>query len=74
MTENFYIPRSHSNHSTFGGMIYDGDFDGYTSMVTIAERILSDEKFDKYCETCARIRERSQKINKQYHRLQNGGH
>ena len=32
---------------TFGGLIYNYDFDGYVSIQDIAKRILSDQKFDQ---------------------------
>lgn len=37
------------DHSTFGGIIYDYDFDGYLSMSDIAKRIEQDKKLDKLC-------------------------
>lgn len=37
------------NHTTFGGIIYKGDFDHYNSMKDIANRIISDHNFDKQC-------------------------
>lgn len=51
-TENYYRNRIRNykpNHSTFGGKIYNYDFDGYTSMNDIAKRIVSDWKFDEQC-------------------------
>ena len=35
------------DYSTFGGVIYNYDFDGYVSMRDMAERIISDWKFDE---------------------------
>lgn len=50
MTRNYYRTENYShNHSTFGGEVYQYDFDGYTSIHTIANRIISDMKFDQYC-------------------------
>lgn len=50
MTEAYYKTRNYNtNHSAFGGLIYNYDFDNYISMSNIAERIVSDSKFDKQC-------------------------
>lgn len=52
MTErrNYYTTtRNYADHSTFGGLIYNYDFDGYNSLSSIAERIASDWKFDNTC-------------------------
>lgn len=38
-----------SDHSTFGGVICPSDFDRKTTLSEIASRIISDQKFDKYC-------------------------
>lgn len=65
MTETIY-----TDHSTFGGRIYENDFDAHYSMSDIASRIISDQNFDKYCMKCAKDRERKKKINKQYIKLQ----
>ena len=35
------------DHSTCGSVIYNYDFDGYVSMTSMAERIISDWKFDE---------------------------
>ncbi len=61
MTDFYRTERFKINHSTFGGNIYNHDFDGYTSMEDIASRIISDMKFDKRCEQEAKNRDR-QKI------------
>ena len=51
MTENYYRTRNYKlDHSTCGSIIYNYDFDGYVSMTSIAERIISDWKFDKKCQ------------------------
>lgn len=50
MTENFYRTKKYKpDHSTFGGTIYKGDYDGYYSMSDIIARIISDKKFDEQC-------------------------
>ena len=54
MTRNYYRTGNYKpDHSTFGGVIYNYDFDGYVSMVSIAERIISDWKFDEKCRKLA---------------------
>ena len=48
MTRNYYRTGNYKpDHSTFGGVIYNYDFDGYVSMSDMAERIISDWKFDE---------------------------
>lgn len=50
MTENFYREKDYKpDHSTFGGTIYKGDYDGYQSMRDIITRIVSDRNFDERC-------------------------
>ena len=41
------------DHSTCGSAIYNYDFDGYVSMSDMAERIISDWKFDEKCRKLA---------------------
>ena len=48
MTKNYYRTGNYKpNHSTCGSVIYNYDFDGYVSMSDMAERIISDWKFDE---------------------------
>ena len=50
MTRNYYTTGNYKpDHSTCGSQIYNYDFDGYVSMSSMAERIISDWKFDKQC-------------------------
>ena len=50
MTKNYYKTGNYKqDYSTFGGVIYNYDFDGYVSMRDMAERIISDWKFDERC-------------------------
>ena len=50
MTRNYYTTENYkSDHSTCGSVIYNYDFDGYVSMTSMTERIISDWKFDKRC-------------------------
>ena len=37
------------NHSTFGGLISAYDFNGHTSMSYVADKIISDWRFDMFC-------------------------
>ena len=47
MTRNYYTPSNYNtDHTTCGSVIYNYDFDGYVSMKDMAERIISDWKFD----------------------------
>ena len=48
MTKNYYRTGNYKpDHSTCGSVIYNYDFDGYVSMSDMAERIISDWKFDE---------------------------
>ena len=48
ITKTFYKTGNYSvDHSTCGSQIYNYDFDGYVSMSDMAERIISDWKFDE---------------------------
>ena len=47
MTKNYYKPSNYRNHSTCGSKICNYDFDGYVSMTSMVERIISDWKFDE---------------------------
>ena len=58
-TEN-YKP----DHSTCGSVIYNYDFDGYVSMTSMAERIISDWKFDEQCRKNALNRDRNKDYKK----------
>lgn len=43
-----YLPNK-PDHSTFGGIVYESDFNGYNSASSIASRIESDWAFDRSC-------------------------
>lgn len=48
MTRNYYTTGNYkTDHTTCGSVIYNYDFDGYVSMKDMAERIISDLKFDE---------------------------
>ena len=50
LTTTFYRTGNYKpDHSTCGSVIYNYDFDGYVSMTSMAERIISDWKFDEEC-------------------------
>lgn len=50
-----------TNYSTFRGIIYKGDFDYHHSLSDMAERIMSDWKFDEQCRKNAENRDRQKK-------------
>ena len=52
------------DHSTCGSQIYNYDFDGYVSMSSMAERIISDWKFDKQCKKNIENRDRNKNYKK----------
>lgn len=59
-TRNYYTTtRNYTNHSAFGGYVNSYDFDGYNSPSIIAERIVSDWKFDNMCKQNALNRNRT---------------
>lgn len=63
---NYYeVETFNVDHSTFGMNIYKGDFDGWNSMSNIAERIISDWKFDQQCKRNAENRDRSKQFKQQ---------
>ena len=54
MTRNYYTTGNYNvNQYTCGSVIYNYDFDGYVSMTSMAERIISDWKFDEKCRKLA---------------------
>ena len=64
MTRNYYRTGNYKpDRSTCGSVIYNYDFDGYVSMADMAERIISDWKFDEKC--------KKNTINKKYVRSDN---
>lgn len=65
MTKEFYTTENYeTDYSTFGGVIYSGDFDSYHSMADIAKRIESDFKFDKRCRKNVEGRDRNKNYKK----------
>ncbi len=71
MTENFYTTRKFNvYHSTFGGFIYQSDFEtdyrgkDSNNGSSIAQRIVSDLRFDEHCRKNIENRERNKKYGK----------
>ena len=62
MTRNYYTTGNYKpDHSTCGSQIYNYHFDGHVSMKDMAERIISDWKFD---ERCRKLAKNNMKIDK----------
>ena len=51
-TKNYYTSNN-ANYTTFGGRVYNYDYDNYMSMSDIASRIILDWKFDEKCRKLA---------------------
>ena len=65
MTRNYYRTENYKpNHSTCSSVIYNYDFDGYVSMTSMAERIISDWKIDEKCRKNALNRDRNKDYKK----------
>ena len=65
MTRNYYTTGSYKpDHSTCGSQIYNYDFDGYVSISDMAERIISDWKFDEERRKDALNRDRNKNYKK----------
>ena len=65
MTRNYYRTGNYKpNHSTCSSVICNYDFDGYVSMTSMAERIISDWKFDEKCRKNAESRDNNKNHRK----------
>ena len=65
MTRNYYRTGNYKpDRSTCGSKIYNYDFDGYVSITSMAERIISDWKFDYNCKKNAENRDRKKNYKK----------
>lgn len=65
MTSNFYRTRNYKpDHFTCSSIIYNYDFDGYVSITSMAERIISDWKIDEKCRKNALNRDRNKDYKK----------
>ena len=58
---NNYTGTYKHDPTTFGGYVYEYDYDGYLSMSEIAGRILADMNFDKQCKLNAVQRDKYKK-------------
>lgn len=58
---NNYTGTYKHDPTTFGGYVYEYDYEGYLSMSEIAGRILSDMNFDKKCKLNAIQRDKYKK-------------
>ena len=66
MMTNYYNNETYNvDHSTFGMNIYRGDFDSWNYMSDIADRIVSDWRFDQQCKKNAQNRDKNKKIKEQ---------
>ena len=65
MTRNYYRTGNYKpDYSACGSKIYNYDFDGYVSMTSMAERIISDWKFDERCKKNAENRDKNKTCKK----------
>ena len=65
MTRNYYRTGNYKpDRSTCGSIIYNYDFDGYVSMADMAERIISDWKFDEKCKKNIESRDKNKNYKK----------
>lgn len=70
MTENYTTRNYNVDHSTFGGIIYQSDFEtdyrgkDNNNGSSIAQRIISDFLFDERCRKNIENRERNKKYGK----------
>ena len=49
-SETFHSETFRPNHTTYGGTIYQGDFDAHHSISDIAARIAASWNFDRQCQ------------------------
>lgn len=63
MTTTINITKNHNLHNTYGGRIYNSDFDTEFSYGNVASRIISDWKFDQQCKKNIENKERMRKNN-----------
>lgn len=65
-TETLHIPSREEFHRRFGGYIYESDFSEIRNMSEIANRIVSDQKFDSYCKYCIKQKKRQKEYEDKY--------
>ena len=65
MKRNYYRTGNYKpDRATCGSVIYNYDYDGYVSMSDMAERIISDWKFDEKCRKNAESRDKNKNYKK----------
>lgn len=64
MTTTINITRNHNLHNTYGGCIYDSDFNTEHSYGNIVSRIISDQRFDIQCKKNIEFRKKSKEGRK----------
>lgn len=68
MTKEFYRTGNYKvDHTTFGGIINSFDFDGHCSMRDIADKIMSDLRFDEQCHKNIESRKRENNYKRGLH-------
>ena len=60
-TTNYYTSSNYADHSTFGGILYNFDYDGCHTLKSMSDRIIADWKFDEKCRKNAENRNKSYK-------------
>lgn len=65
-TRNYYTTtRNYADHSTFGGIINDFDFEGHHTMASMIAKIEADLRFDKQCRLNVENRDRNKRYKKE---------
>lgn len=62
--KNYYTSSEREFNTTFGGYVYNDDFE-YASIATIANRIITDRKFDEKCKKNIEQRNRQREYKKE---------
>ena len=66
MKRNYYRTGNYKpDYSTCGSVIYNYDYDGYVSMASMAERIISDWRFDNRCNKNVEIVNKNNNYNRE---------
>ena len=65
-TETLHIPSREEFHRRFGGYVYESDFSKIRNMCEVADRIVSDQKFDSYCKYCIKQTELQKEYDDNY--------
>jgi len=64
MTDFYRTERFNVDHTTFGGIISNYDFDGHPTMSDMASKIVSELKIDEQCRKNIENRERGKRYVK----------